>query len=281
MQQLIATFEIAGEPVSKSRARFTKRGSKTVAYTPQKTKDGETRVALAFRAAGGRLDPDTEIAYAIHAQFFNGTMQRRDVDNMLKLILDGLNGVAYPDDTQVLEVWGRKSKVDKSEARTEVSVYRIGDIGRPTGTCKHCGKSYRTYDSWDSNPQGKKFCSPECFRNHGIEKRRRNCEKCGAEFLAHGVTHRTRFCSVDCWSDAGKVVIPCTICGTEFQQFKSWAERRPYCSQECVAENSRRKAKQRRSRSFPGTCRVCGAGTTRKEYQRCSACARARKPIPA
>lgn len=280
-QELVAHFEVPGEPVSKSRARFTKRGSKTVAYTPQKTKDGEKRVALAYRAAGGRLDPDTEVAYAVHARFLNGTMQRRDVDNMLKLILDGLNGIAYPDDTQVLEVWGRKSKVDKSEARTEVHVYRIGDIGRPTGKCKHCGKDYRTYDSWKNNPQGKKFCSPECSREHGIAKRTRACEKCGESFLAHGSSHSTRFCSKECWSDAGKVTIPCKICGTAFRQYKSWADRRPYCSPECVAENSRRKAQQRRSRSFPGTCLVCGAGTTRKEYQRCSACARSQKPIPA
>ena len=83
-------------------------------------------MAWAYRAAGGRLNTDTETAYAVHATFFNGTMQRRDVDNMLKLILDGLNGVAYPDDTQVLEVWGRKTKVETGQARTEVRLYRIG-----------------------------------------------------------------------------------------------------------------------------------------------------------
>lgn len=280
-QELVARFEIPGEPVSKARARFTKRGSKTVAYTPQKTKDGETRVALAYRAAGGRLDSDTEAAYAIHARFLNGTMQRRDVDNMLKLILDGLNGIAYPDDTQVLEVWGRKAKVDKGDARTEVSVYRIGDIGRPMGKCRRCGKKFPTFDSWETNPNGKKYCSPECRGQQERERNERVCENCEASFSGWTGQRGGRFCSLECRSASGKATIPCRICATPFEQYKSWVTQRPYCSQECVNENARRRARERRTKHFPGTCLVCGAGTTRKEYRRCNACKIAGKAVPA
>ena len=87
--ELVAEFEVPGEPVSKARARFSRQNGKTVAYTPERTKTGEQRIAIAYRAAGGRRCRDTETAFAVHADFLNGTMQRRDVDNMLKLVLDG------------------------------------------------------------------------------------------------------------------------------------------------------------------------------------------------
>ena len=35
--ELVAEWSVPGEPVSKARARFTKHGSKTVAYTPEMT----------------------------------------------------------------------------------------------------------------------------------------------------------------------------------------------------------------------------------------------------
>lgn len=278
-RELVARFEVPGEPVSKARARFTKRGSKTVAYTPEKTKQGEERVAWAYRAAGGRLNPDTEVAYAVHAQFFNGTMQRRDVDNMLKLILDGLNGIAYPDDTQVLEVWGRKAKVSKPDARTAVSVYRIGTIGRPMANCIRCGAVFPTYESWTSNPNGKKYCSSGCHYAAVRERNARVCEQCGQDFQSKD--SRARFCSRACRNRSGRVAIPCAICGTEFEQYKSWADRRPYCSQECATERARRMRQERRTKHLPGTCLVCGAGTTRKEYRRCNPCKLAGKAIPA
>lgn len=280
-QELVARFEIPGEPVSKSRARFTKRGSKTVAYTPEKTKQGEERVAWAYRAAGGTLDPDTEVAYAVHAQFFNGTMQRRDVDNMLKLILDGLNGIAYPDDTQVLEVWGRKSKVSKSEAHTDVSVYRIGTIGRPMANCKQCGTPFKTYESWSSNPNGKKYCSPACAGKSPRVRTPRPCTNCGEEYLPHSAKSESKYCSKKCRYEHGNIRVGCTICGRAFTQYRSWAGERNYCSDACRNEGARRAARERRSKTFYGTCLVCGAGTTRKEYKRCNACKVAGKEITA
>ena len=279
--KLVAEWSVPGEPVSKSRARFTKRGSKTVAYTPQKTKEGEERVAWAYRAAGGRLNPDTETAYAVHATFFNGTMQRRDVDNMLKLILDGLNGIAYPDDTQVLEVWGRKSKVSKTEARTDVKLYSIGTIGRPMKACIRCGEKFFTYESWDKNPNGKKYCSPDCAYAHRVEQKQRTCENCNKQFQAWGKERVTRFCSKECRSEFGKVDIPCSICGTVFTQFKSWASTRTVCkSVECRRERDRIAARERRTKRFPGKCLICGNGTTRKEYKRCNPCKHEGKTVP-
>lgn len=276
--KLIAEWSVSGEPISKARARFTKFGSKTVAYTPEKTKQGEHRVAWEFRAAGGRFNKDTETAYAVHATFFNGTMQRRDVDNMLKLILDGLNGVAYPDDTQVLEVWGRKAKVEKADARTEIKLYSIGTIGRPMKPCIRCGKSFATYDSWEN----RKYCSPDCANRDRVEKKERVCENCGKTFYAKDNRGKSpKFCSRQCQSSFGKTEIECFICGTAFIQFKSWANDRSICkSVECRRARDRITARERRTKHFPGTCLICGGGTTRKEYKRCNPCKLDGKVVP-
>lgn len=237
------TFTIPGEPVSKARARFTGKGSKVRSYTPAKTMAAEERVAWEFKSAGGRFEPDPEATFAVSVTFHNGTRQRRDVDNMLKLILDGLNGVAWVDDTQVMEVTGRKRFTTKAEARTEVNVVRLGQMSRLTTKCAHCEKDFTTYDSHVGRVR---FCSADCRTASRENARRRTCEHCEIEFLAHGKSHPTRFCSRSCLSASGKTTIPCKVCGTDFEQYKSWTTQRPYCSDECVKRNNAAKARARR-----------------------------------
>jgi Holliday junction resolvase RusA-like endonuclease len=93
-----------------------------ISYTPEKTVTAEQAVADAFRAAvpGYAYRPDA--AYVVEAVFHNGTRRHRDVDNMLKLILDGLNGVAWADDWQVVRVVADKLYAPGA-ARSEVWVY--------------------------------------------------------------------------------------------------------------------------------------------------------------
>lgn len=263
------TFTIPGEPVSKARARFTGYGGKVRAYTPTKTLDGEKSVAAAFRAAGGRFESDREVTFEVAATFHNGTRQRRDVDNMLKLILDGLNGVAWVDDTQVMNIAGRKCFVERADARTEVALRPIGRMDRITKACEWCEVEFTTYPSL----KGQRFCSRECRTESRRVARARTCERCGVEFLAHGPSRATRFCSRGCADREGRIDIPCGVCGTSFIQFQSWANQgRIYCSTECSAENARARSRERRSKKFPGTCAICGSGTTRKEYVRCNPC---------
>jgi Holliday junction resolvase RusA-like endonuclease len=47
--------------------------------------------------------------------------QRPDVDNLIKTVLDGLNGIAWKDDAQVVEVRGRKEWSDGA-AQTNVGI---------------------------------------------------------------------------------------------------------------------------------------------------------------
>lgn len=54
--------------------------------------------------------------------FYRGKM---DVDNVAKSVLDGLNGVAYEDDDQVVELLIRKHKVkSKADERVEIEIRR-------------------------------------------------------------------------------------------------------------------------------------------------------------
>lgn len=265
-RELVAKFQVTGEPISKSRARFTKRGSKMMAYTPQKTLDGEHGMASAFLAVADKSDDD-EATYAVHAHFYNGTRQRRDVDNMVKLILDGLNNVAWPDDNQVVEIAARKSFVKKAEARTEVEVYRVGVMARPSKPCIYCGTHFRTYESWEKNPNAKRWCSPECSYNHRFERKARTCEQCQKPFQAKR-EESTRFCSRECNYESKRATVDCSNCGKSFTKQRCWVRENNYCSEACQVV----KRNARRSTRFPGTCLVCGAGTTRKEYKRCNPC---------
>lgn len=227
--KLVATFTVDGEPVSKSRARFTKRGSKTFAYTPEKTKAGEERVAWTYRSLAKGVPSDPEIAYRVEMHFFNGTRQRRDVDNMVKLILDGLNGVAWVDDNQVTQIEARKSYVTKAEARTEVRLYKVGSLNPPKRKCPGCGAEFRTYESWN----GKIHCTAECGNRARRLARTRPCAFCGVDFVGHDSS--AKYCSMECRSEDGRAQYECAECGVQFRDQKSLGRARKnlLCSDEC------------------------------------------------
>lgn len=86
-------------------------------YTPAKTRRLEKRIAEAYRMAsrGAKPVPDgwpvrVEVVVCKRLQtsapkrvFARRDMTKPDVDNVLKLVLDGLTGVAYADDRQVTD----------------------------------------------------------------------------------------------------------------------------------------------------------------------------------
>lgn len=117
MKQIIA-FAVDGEPQGKGRPRFTKSGH---TYTPDKTKQYEKLVALSYRniAEGYKFTSPVRVKItAFHkppkgkskkvvADMLNGHIcptKKPDADNVAKIILDGLNHVAWDDDTQVVEM---------------------------------------------------------------------------------------------------------------------------------------------------------------------------------
>lgn len=257
--QILARFTVDGEPASKSRARFTKSGH---AYTPAKTKEAEAKVAWSYKAAGGRMDDDPETSFGVFCIFFNGTRQRRDVDNMIKLILDGLNGVAWVDDAQVLEVAARKDYVPRDEARTEVVVYQAPKIGKPMRQCVECGKKFRTYDSWPN----KVHCSNDCMLAQRRLARRRTCESCGTEWDSGSPNSKAKYCSKECVSTARRVEVACSGCGTKLSRQKCHVRAKNWCSPKCRSEHRAPLSRE------AGTCEHCGGPTSKKAYTRCATC---------
>lgn len=104
-------FFVAGRPQGKARPRFA-RGR---AYTPKSTVEYEKRIAESYN--GDKMDG--AICIFISAVFdipkstskkerqriideYEYPMKKPDADNIAKVVLDALNGIAYEDDKQVV-----------------------------------------------------------------------------------------------------------------------------------------------------------------------------------
>ena len=114
-------IRIDGKPQPKQRARVTKWGS----YTPPQTVAYEKLVALTW---GNRPMLQGAVSMKVTCVFkipksrkdlWNGQnhTQRPDLDNVIKAVTDGLNGRAFDDDSQIVEligtkVWGRDEYVE-------------------------------------------------------------------------------------------------------------------------------------------------------------------------
>jgi len=233
--EVVVHLVFDGEPQSKARARMARNGH---VYTPRNTRDAMDYIGARFREVKPDWTPNDEDSYGVIALFFCGTRQRRDVDNMLKLILDGLNKVAWVDDAQVTEVSGRLSRGVDSP-RTEVVVYRTLTQGPATRPCLHCGKPFRDYPS---QRQSRKFCTKECGYAYRKAQRTRVCKHCGQEFSHRGSDESPKFCSVGCRAASGRTTGTCLDCGASFTVTTTVFGRTKYpaCSPECRAAIWRR-----------------------------------------
>ena len=112
-------FTIPGKPQGKGRARTVLQNGKSRTYTPEQTAMYEQIVKWTYKAAGGPNFGVSPIAITINAFFGipKSTSKinrdnmladvvkptiRPDADNILKIICDSLNGVAYEDDKQIV-----------------------------------------------------------------------------------------------------------------------------------------------------------------------------------
>lgn len=266
---VVAYFTVDGEPASKARARWdTARGGKP--YTPKSTKEAENKIGWLFRKAVGPFKPSATDSFGVFAVFHCGTRQRRDVDNMIKLIMDALNGIAWVDDMQVSEVAGRVSR-GVPDARTEVLIYRTLSSPAPTRPCKNCGKPYPHYPSQEGQRQ---FCNAACGYEYRRKQNQRTCGHCGKHFQKQ--SEPAKYCSRTCASAAKSVTLSCEQCGEEFTKARSLATRvKPMCSTECGVAYWR----NRRQKAAQGVCGSCGGPTSKKSYARCNACRLGRKTI--
>ena len=131
-------FIVYGAPQGKGRARVGRIGNNVRMFTPSKTLAYEGLIAHCGAAAmAGRalIDGPVELrliidvaipaswskkkqAQALNAEILPTT--KPDVDNIIKAIGDGLNGVVWKDDSQVSDVIARKRYAPKPQVRVMV-----------------------------------------------------------------------------------------------------------------------------------------------------------------
>lgn len=138
------TFYIPGEPFGKQRPKFSRAGGFVRSYTQKETVSYENLVKTeyAWQCGEARFQDDAEVLAVINAFFsipksvskktradmLAGRVRptkRPDCDNIAKVILDGLNGIAYRDDAQVVSA--AVSKHYGETPRVEVTLYRLGE----------------------------------------------------------------------------------------------------------------------------------------------------------
>lgn len=273
---LVLTLDIPGEPISKQRPRsgVTPEG-KRIFYTPAKTAEAEFTIELLIREKAPRLIPDADTTFGIRVLFYCASRQRRDVDNMLKLILDAGNKMIWEDDQQVWETIARKVQLERNgwgEPHTSIVVYTLPDL-LPTsrGTCIWCTKTFPMYPSWSK----RKYCSQCCAAMAQRKRGNIECEQCGkvAEFpMAYLLGDSPRkYCSQACKHEAGRVHLTCFTCKKEFVRPKSLQRTAvAFCSEKCMADKWA--SHELKTKVGRGTCQHCGRPTSRREYDRCHAC---------
>lgn len=90
-------FTIPGRPVPKQRPRAGKNGN---LYTPKATREYERAVGWAARQVFvNPYDGPIELILKVYLMARAG-----DLDNYIKSICDGLNGIAWWDDSQVTKI---------------------------------------------------------------------------------------------------------------------------------------------------------------------------------
>lgn len=264
--QVVLRFTVPGEPCSKARPRWSPRTRK--AYTPEKTRAREG-VIQALGVAARQTPPDALALFAVSSTFYLWSNQMRDIDNLAKLVLDGLKGVVWADDSQVIRLVAAKERaVQETDARTEVVVERLaGQLPWTFGHCTTCQRPFRTYPSW----KYRQFCSRRCWAIGTRARTEGDCQCCGKRFEIRRYEAETRlFCSRDCKRKAHVEPTACTGCGRTFDRPVHLAKngRRPTCSKACaIAVASSCKAKYPQQK-----CLDCGGPVSRKEYSRCRRC---------
>lgn len=138
-----ARFKVVGEIKTKQRPRSTVRGGFARVYTPQTTAVYENLVKLSYeQQCKGIYFGELPLKVDIYAYFkapetikkyvYYGydCVNHKDLDNIAKTILDALNGIAYKDDKQVVELCISKHWVfNDNDNENIVVIINSDDIG--------------------------------------------------------------------------------------------------------------------------------------------------------
>lgn len=124
-------FSMAGDPRGKGRPRTSVRGGFARVFTDAKTRAYENSIAeIARKAMAGRTPFDGPLSVSLRFRLavpasYSKKMRaamlagetaylgRADVDNMAKAVLDGMNGIAFADDVQIVRLFCTKTAAEK------------------------------------------------------------------------------------------------------------------------------------------------------------------------
>jgi Holliday junction resolvase RusA-like endonuclease len=122
----MVTFMVEGTPIPKGRPRFARRGKFVSTYSPKTTVDYETTVSEAAQLAMGSSEPlETPVGAYIYitlpipASYSKKRTQaclsgeerptkKSDIDNFCKAIFDGMGGIVFVNDSQIVSLHSTK-----------------------------------------------------------------------------------------------------------------------------------------------------------------------------
>lgn len=126
------TFDVLGKVRGKGRPRFARGGH---AYTPKGTREYEGLIREAFENAPRRppepFSGPIAVCIMTYRQLPKSTpksvssepdVHKPDIDNVAKIVLDALNGVAWLDDVQVVILTVSKLRRTRSPEKLTVSI---------------------------------------------------------------------------------------------------------------------------------------------------------------
>lgn len=136
-------FVVEGKPKGKGRPRFARAGKYVRTYTPKDTQDYEQKVRESFLRQYEDKDVkdyNNNVKVCLRAYFVppkntskkklkeilnNPYLHKPDCDNIAKIILDSLNGIAFKDDNQVSNL--KVEKLYGTEDKVEVEIEYMED----------------------------------------------------------------------------------------------------------------------------------------------------------
>lgn len=134
------TIWVDGDPQGKGRPRFSTRNGYATAYTPKKTSDYENLIANEYIRSENYEMFTGSVGIEINAYFSIPKslskkkkqqmidsnilpLKKPDIDNIAKIVLDGLNDVAWVDDKQVVSLTTTKYYTHDDRPGLEIIVY--------------------------------------------------------------------------------------------------------------------------------------------------------------
>ena len=136
-------FEVPGQPKGKERPRWTMVSNTSIVYTPRNTRDYEETIRTYYKInnfKSFKKEEALEVSAIAYYQtpkntkkshkllMLKGKMlptKKPDIDNIMKVVLDALNGVAYYDDSQVCKV--NFMKMYSEEPKLKILIRNVGE----------------------------------------------------------------------------------------------------------------------------------------------------------